>query len=577
MATRRSFGACRALLACAIASALLVGCGGGGSGGAPGAGVGGGSSSGTNTNSVIKVTPSLGQFGTGATVRIGRLDGSAVAAGTVGTDGVANLSIDTASAGPGPFLIEAGKDGDVFFDERVRTFVPIRLPAGKFALRGATSELTSSMGLSPFSEFAVGLLEAQPGGLGAATAADVRAANVTVEQLYGLHKGPLKAATNEPPSLGVLSIPAVFDSASRMFEPPLGTPNQTICETLPSGLQACYNPGAPFSGALTRDQAYALIAAAISYMAAPGSDVVQLVHELRDDLKDGVFDLRRNGVLLVSLSSTFNAQIGVELTNARVAYLLDANGILRSATNGSISTDPVALTSYRREFLTAYRTVLTALGLQVLRDYKGSSLNYVGFQDFTLDRNAIQSMTLFSMVRTLQSIADQFRSRIPRRTIENGLASTLERYNIAGLDASMAAMAANALTTSYTNYLSGPAPCDAGFVRNVSGVCVPGSTGTGGSTGGTGGASPSCSAVVGQVISVNGFSSIPQDCVNSFYFTWSTDSQGPGTGTFEGSCRKAMNLWGVSNVRTACYCYVAAGTTSGSAVSDGERVCYVGF
>ena len=218
--------------------ALLSGCGGGGTTAAV---------SGSTASTTLTISPALGKFAQGATVRVKDRNGAVLGTGAVGANGSAVITIPSDPAAA-PLIIEAGLNGESYFDEKVNGFVSINgLSPGAVAIRAVAPDLSrTNIGVTAITEIAAGSMLTGAGVLPtSAKAASVMAANLVAG--------------------GQFSVPD-----------PLTPPTLVAAITTLS----------------TADPAndYALKLAALAHLAAPGRNAMHVAHVLRDDMADGVFD-----------------------------------------------------------------------------------------------------------------------------------------------------------------------------------------------------------------------------------------------------------------------------------------------
>jgi len=252
-----------------------------------GCGKGGSSSSTNNTNNnsatptaAIKITPMKGQFSEGTTVKVKRAKDS-VEVGTCAIDATGSCSANVKTTETGPFLIEAGIAGDKYFDESKGAIATV--PAGQPALRALIPNATAAVGVTALTELAVGQIEGNTGGIAAAKVTDVIAANATIGSQFGVPY-------------------------------PLATPSVIGAGTATAKLTGNNNA-----------DDYALKLAAIAKMTKAGGDPIQALHDLRDDIKDGVLDGQKNGVAVTTLNiptpaagQTHQQAMNTELNNLLV-------------------------------------------------------------------------------------------------------------------------------------------------------------------------------------------------------------------------------------------------------------------
>lgn len=241
----------------------------------------------------LTITPMKGQFASGALVRVKRArDGVEVASGVVDASGSAQVVVPGIEIGP--FLIEAGKAGDSYFDES--TGLSASVPANTVALRALIPDATSSsaVGVTALTEMAVGQIEVATGGIASATAADVIATNVTVGNSFGI---------DDP-----LAAPSVIANGTQL--------------------------GTAAAGA----DRYALTLAALAKLAAPGKTALNVIQDLREDAKDGVLDGRVNGSAVASIDA---AKLNIGAGGATAASMVAAINTQMNAAAASYATAAV--------------------------------------------------------------------------------------------------------------------------------------------------------------------------------------------------------------------------------------------
>ncbi len=224
--------------AIAIVALILSGCGGGGA------------IFNSPASSALSVVALLGQFSTGATIRVKDKNGTLLTTGTVNASGVANVTVPTGAAAP--LLIEAGINGDKYYDENPNAagrdangFVTISGVAN-VALRALVPDATvSAVGVTTLTEIAVGTLVNNAGALPTTiTVASAVAANKVVADNYGV--------------------------ADVLLQP---TPIST---------------GGTIATATSGPDLYALKLAALANMAASGNNALGVAQALRDDANHSV-------------------------------------------------------------------------------------------------------------------------------------------------------------------------------------------------------------------------------------------------------------------------------------------------
>jgi len=231
----------------------------------------------------IKITPMKGQFSAGTRVKVTRTkDGLVVSTCSVDATGSCSANVKTTETGP--FLIEAGGAGDQYFDESTGALATV--PANTTALRALIPNATAAVGVTALTEMAVGQIEARTGGIVATKATDVIAANATIGSQFGVPD-------------------------------PLVTPSVIGATT-----------GATLTGSDADN--YALKLAGIAKL-AQGGDVIQALHDLRDDIKDGTLDGRKGTVAITTLNipapttgqtyqDAMSAALNTQVTAATTAF-----------------------------------------------------------------------------------------------------------------------------------------------------------------------------------------------------------------------------------------------------------------
>lgn len=216
----------------AIVTLILAGCGG--------------SSKTTSTSSAamttLTISPALGMFREGARIRIKDRNGNQVGTATTNVSGVASVAVPTAAATP--LVVEAGLDGDKYYDEAKASDVVISGAIGA-AVRAIVPDHTaaSQVAVTALTEIAVGALLDASGVLPATvTAASAVGANATVATAFGLSD--------------VLTPPKLVASSNEIAA--LGT---------------------------TESDKYAIKLAALAHMAATNEDALKVAHRLRDNLR----------------------------------------------------------------------------------------------------------------------------------------------------------------------------------------------------------------------------------------------------------------------------------------------------
>ena len=139
---------------------------------------GGGSSSQDANTPNLAISGSLGQL-RNVTARILDLNlNEIVDPVEIGSDGIARFQIDSAT---GPFVVEIAGDGDAeYYDEAEEAFRPFGVG---FKIRAIVPSFQSAIGVTTLTEIAVAQLEAQMGGLTAATPATIAGANTAIRDL----------------------------------------------------------------------------------------------------------------------------------------------------------------------------------------------------------------------------------------------------------------------------------------------------------------------------------------------------------------------------------------------------------
>lgn len=222
-----------------IATLLLTACGGGGGGAA------------TSTGSTMTVTPSLGKFAPGTTVRILNSNGSLLATATINASGVAAITFPAAGA-TSPLLVEVGVNGDRYFDERLGQYVTISGVNGA-AIRALVPDykVTSQVAVTALTEIAVGALvnasNVLPAGISVASAVQ---ANSDVGYMFFI--------SNQPATFNLL----------------------TLLPKLVGSLADIAALGA------TLEDEYAAKLAGLAHLATGGEDALAVAHRLRRDMNN---------------------------------------------------------------------------------------------------------------------------------------------------------------------------------------------------------------------------------------------------------------------------------------------------
>lgn len=223
-----------------IATLLLTACGGGG--GAT-----------TSVGATMTVTPSLGKFAPGATVRILNNNGSLLTTATINASGVASITLPAAGA-TSPLLVEVGVNGDRYFDEKQGLYVTISGVSGA-AIRALVPDYkaTSQVSVTALTEIAVGgLVNASnvlPVGISVASAVQ---ANADVGNMFFI--------SNQPATFNLLTLlPKLVGSLADISA--LGT---------------------------TLEDEYAAKLAGLAHLATGGEDALAVAHRLRRDMNNAV-------------------------------------------------------------------------------------------------------------------------------------------------------------------------------------------------------------------------------------------------------------------------------------------------
>ncbi|TAJ83828.1 MAG: hypothetical protein EPO42_00025, partial [Gallionellaceae bacterium] len=214
----------------AVATLVLAGCGGKSSSGSAAADM-----------TTLSISPSLGRFSQGANVRIRDRSGIQIGSGYTDASGVASIAVPTSAQAP--LLVEAGLNGDRYYDEKQGLFVSVSGVNG-VAVRALVPDhtATSQVAVTALTEIAVGSLTNASGvvpvGVSAASAVG---ANATVAQSFGV---------------------------TDLLVPPKLVGSKTDVNGLGS----------------TEADKYALKLAALANMAGTGEDALKVAHRLRNDL-----------------------------------------------------------------------------------------------------------------------------------------------------------------------------------------------------------------------------------------------------------------------------------------------------
>ncbi|TAJ79921.1 MAG: hypothetical protein EPO42_05345 [Gallionellaceae bacterium] len=215
----------------AVATLVLAGCGGKSSSGSAAADM-----------TTLSISPSLGRFSQGASVRIRDRSGIQIGSGYTDASGVASIAVPTSAQAP--LLVEAGLNGDRYYDEKQGLFVSVSGVNG-VAVRALVPDhaVVSQVAVTALTEIAVGTLANASGVLPAnLSAASAVGANTAVEQSFGVNNLLL------PPKL-------------------VGTPADiaALGSTAPADM-------------------YAAKLAGLAYMAGTNEDALKVAHRLRANL-----------------------------------------------------------------------------------------------------------------------------------------------------------------------------------------------------------------------------------------------------------------------------------------------------
>jgi hypothetical protein len=235
----------------------------------------------------LSISPSLGRFKEGSRVRIKDKNGTEIGAGTTNASGVASIAVLTNSAAP--LLVEAGINGDFYFDEKLGIDVAIS-GISSVGIRALVPDHTavSQVGVTALTEIAVGSLATASGVLPSnLSAASAVGANTAVEQSFGINN--------------LLLPPKLIDSVSAV---------QSL-------------------GSTTEAEKYAVALAGLANMAGTGTNenALTVAHRLRDNL---------NGIAGAAPASSVQAVV-----NAFKAALSTASGV-PSATRTTINAQITA-------------------------------------------------------------------------------------------------------------------------------------------------------------------------------------------------------------------------------------------
>ncbi len=239
------------------------------------------SSGGGGGGTAVIITPSLGQFSTGATVKIKKLDGTLIVSGTVADTGAATVMLPVGTTGP--LLIEAGFAGDKYFDEKSNKIETI--PVGTIAaMRAITPDASRNViGVTPLTEAAVMMLGAE---ISTATAASIALANAKMEAVFGM--------------TDILQAPTPVSATTKL-------------------------------GASAADK-YALILAAMAHLAANGMTALDVSNSFAEDMKDNVFD-GKNG------SVTVNGYV-VNAGNAQTIIMVHITIVINNYGSPDVKANP---------------------------------------------------------------------------------------------------------------------------------------------------------------------------------------------------------------------------------------------
>lgn len=338
----------------AIAALLLAGCGGGGGGGGAAAGAS------------MTITPSLGQFASGATVRVKDKNGTLLVTGTVNASGVAAVTVPAGATAP--LLVEAGINGDKYFDENpaaagrdANGFVTISGVSNAAVRALIPDTTTTAVGVTALTEMAVGQIEAASG-IAATSVADIRAVNQTIGDAMGV--------------TDILQPPTPVTTATRL--------NTTT---------------------VAADR-YALVLAGLAHMAAAGKTALDVANDLRNDVKDGKFDGRigtaaatafHPAKFMPPVLGATNTDIGTALTTALNNALSAATTQLAlSGAAPTVVIVTVDLGSYTAAVKAAQVTALGGTGATPSGFASSYNLTGVTANGVTLSGNLIAPVTVGS-------------------------------------------------------------------------------------------------------------------------------------------------------------------------------------
>ncbi|MBI4937252.1 MAG: hypothetical protein HY846_03380 [Nitrosomonadales bacterium] len=298
--------------AAAIAAIFLAGCGGGGGGG-------GGAVAGAS----MVITPALGQFANGTTVRVKDKNGTLLVTSTVNASGVAAVTVPAGATAP--LLVEAGINGDKYFDENPAAAG--RDANGFVAISGVTSAAvralvpdttTTAVGVTALTEMAVGQVEAASG-IAATPVSDIRAVNQTIGDTMGV--------------TDILQPPTPVTTATRL--------NTT---------------------SVAADR-YALLLAGLAHMAATGKTALDVTNDLRNDVKDGKFDGRIGSTAATAFDPAKFTPPALGATNTAIGTALTAalNNTLSTATTQLALSGTAPTVTIATVDLSAYKAAIIAV------------------------------------------------------------------------------------------------------------------------------------------------------------------------------------------------------------------------
>ncbi len=280
-----------------VIATLLAACGGGG---------GGTAAAPAGANTTLNVTPALGKFSTGSTVIIKDKTGTICGQATTNASGVAPVGINSNTCAA-PFIVQAGKAGDTYFDEAKPNTLQTITGNGINAVLPQLPLPGTGVGVTALTNIAAGRL--------------------------------LNAA-------GQLSASAVSPSY-------VVATNQAIADMFLPGGDILSAPNAAASGVPAAD-AYGAALAALAHAAAPGKNALNVAKDLADDLSDGIWDgLNANNASQVIATPATPAAFSTLMTTATASAVANIAPGITAPAMAPVSNVSAAITSLQTAVNTA--------------------------------------------------------------------------------------------------------------------------------------------------------------------------------------------------------------------------------